>query len=252
MYTDRQLKNEMGNKVSRQVECGTRQLVKFGNNMTQRKLIPKKDNRQVKQLIDIETVVFVDQNAKSQLLPDAFIDRNNSVVSFVKVGSKLGHARILLEHVENNRFRNFQIELEANASSHSENDSSWMPSVISSGRLNDKPSKSIRSTSGDSAAGSEVEIIIKDLPNIIEPKEHEAFLISNATANGILVAAELLRQNQDILSYNVLVKEIDGFSMNCASFVELIAQSAGMNTVSATSVWGYKTPGGMLYNLKPH
>lgn len=255
MYEAKQHKE----KVSRRIDFaggGAKQRVKMKNDKMQRKYLQGGySNGQVKQLIDIAAIPFNALSVQSQLLPTEFIDRNYSVVSFVKVGGRFGHARILLEHVDNNRFRNFLIELEANASSNSESDVSWMPSVISSGRLSqDDMSNSIstRSISGNSAAGSEIEIIINLLTNIVPPDQHEAFLITNGMANSILVAAELLRQNQELLNYRALVNQIGGFSMNCASFVELIAQSAGMIHVNSNSHFGLKTPTGMINNLSPH
>lgn len=253
MYEARQNKE----KVSRTIGAGgTRQRIKMKNDRMKQKTFQWNDsNKQVKQLINIETVPYNSLRVQSQLLPLEYIDRNYSVVSFVKASKGVGHARILLEHVDNNRFRNFLIELEANASSHSESDVSWMPSVISSGRLSQDDisnSNSTRNISGNSAAASEIEIIIKLLPNISRPNQHEAFLIPNGMANSILSAAELLRQNQDMFSYRALVNQIGGFSMNCASFVELIAQSAGMVDVETDNNLHFKTPTGMINNLGPH
>lgn len=252
MYETRQNKE----KVSRRIDAAGGRILqreKMKNDRAQRKYLQMKyPNEKVKQLINISTIPFNSLRVPSQLLPGESIDNDFSVVSFVKVGGGFGHARILLEHVDNNRFRNFLIELEANASSDSESDVSWMPSVISSGRLSQDDmsnSKSTRSISGNSAAGSEIEIIIKLLTDITPPNQHEAYLITNKMANSILVAAELLRQNQDMLNYRALVNQIGGFSMNCASFVELIAQSAGMVDVDTSSIFGLKTPTGMINNL---
>jgi len=249
MYEAKQNKE----KVSRRIDGGgiAKQRRTMINNMIQ----GNNGDKKVKQFINIGAIHYGDQRVPSQLLPGELIDHNYSVVSFVKVGEGFGHARILLEHVDNNRFRNFLVELDANASSHSDSDVSWMPSVVSSGRLSQDDiinSKSTRSTSGNSAAGSEVEIKIKLLENISVPQTHEAFLIYNETANRILSVAELLRQNQDILNYRALVNQIGDISMNCASFIELIAKSAGMVDVNTDNNLNFKTPTGMIDNLRPH
>lgn len=198
----------------------------------------------VVQRIDIANLGRV---GMSQLVDDYQIDRGNSAIAFVKVGSGFGHARLLLEQVDNNRYRNFLIELDANASSGKDSDKSWMSSVISSGRSFDDSgtSSSKRKASGNHAAGSEVSIIIKYLPNISTRNlVYNPMRITNAQGNAVLCAAELLRQNEDILDYRAIITDTDSFKMNCASFVELICNSAGINVDS--SFLGMKTPGGLL------
>lgn len=185
----------------------------------------------------------------SQLLQGEFVTPTESIVSFVKTPGVFGHARIILEHCQNGDYQNYLIELEANGLSDKESDFSWNPSVASSGRSSGSSDISgpTRSTSASLCipAGSEVEIIVRNIQSILPPQEAQTFIINNEQAETMLYVAESIFATVGT-DYRLLVRDLDIQSMNCASFVEILAQWAGMTTISSSNALGFKTPSGLV------
>ena len=70
-------------------------------------------------------------------------------------------------------------------------------------------------------------------------------MINNEQAETMLTVAETIFATVGT-GYRLLVRDLNIQSMNCASFVEILAQWSGMTAISSSGSLGFKSPSGLV------